>query len=71
MYHIEYVVSDPQGIQVAEQQAIAAASGGSVVAYESAELELSGSGVHFRPFDPVAHELDSTFRLTKYSDLKG
>lgn len=24
-----------------------------------------------RPFDPAAHDLDSTFRLTKYSDLKG
>ena len=24
-----------------------------------------------RPFDPVAHDLDSNFRLTKHSDLKG
>lgn len=24
-----------------------------------------------RPFDPVAHDLDSSFRLTKYADLKG
>jgi len=24
-----------------------------------------------RPFDPVAHELDPNFRLTKFSDLKG
>ena len=24
-----------------------------------------------RPFDPLAHELDPNFRLTKYADLKG
>lgn len=24
-----------------------------------------------RPFDPVAHELDASFRLTKFADLKG
>ena len=24
-----------------------------------------------RPFDPVAHDLDPKFRLTKYADLKG
>ena len=24
-----------------------------------------------RPFDPVAHDLDPNFRLTKFSDLKG
>jgi len=24
-----------------------------------------------RPFDPVAHELDSSFRLTRFADLKG
>jgi len=24
-----------------------------------------------RPFDPVAHELDAGFRLTKFADLKG
>ena len=24
-----------------------------------------------RPFDPAAHELDATFRLTKFADLKG
>ena len=28
--------------------------------------------VHLRrPFDPVAHDLDPTFRLTRNSDLKG
>jgi len=60
-----------EGIELTEQQAIAAASGDSVVQYE-AELELGGSGMLVRrPFDPVAHELDSTFRLTKYADLKG
>lgn len=35
-------------------------------------LELGGSGsLERRSFDPVAHELDATFRLTKYADLKG
>lgn len=24
-----------------------------------------------RPFDPAAHELDPSFRLTKFADLKG
>lgn len=24
-----------------------------------------------RPFDPVAHDLDASFRLTKFADLKG
>lgn len=24
-----------------------------------------------RPFDPVAHDLDATFRLTRFADLKG
>jgi len=24
-----------------------------------------------RPFDPTAHELDGSFRLTKFADLKG
>lgn len=24
-----------------------------------------------RPFDPVAHELDANFRLTRFADLKG
>ena len=40
---------------------------------EAAVLELSGAPVSVirRPFDPVAHELDATFRLTKYADLKG
>ncbi len=38
----------------------------------TAELELGGAGSLIRrPFDPAAHELDSTFRLTKYADLKG
>jgi hypothetical protein len=39
----------------------------------NAELELGGApgSVIRRPFDPAAHELDSTFRLTKYADLKG
>lgn len=38
----------------------------------AASLELGGVGsLVRRPFDPVAHELDATFRLTKYADLKG
>lgn len=24
-----------------------------------------------RPFDPVSHDLDVTFRLTRFADLKG
>jgi len=43
-----------------------------IAAAASAALELGGSGsLVKRPFDPVAHELDATFRLTKYADLKG
>jgi len=44
-----------------------------VAAVASAALELGGASgsVIRRPFDPVAHELDATFRLTKYADLKG
>jgi len=45
---------------------------GQSVEVASAELELGGSGsLARRPFDPVCHELDATFRLTKYADLKG
>lgn len=39
-----------------------------------AQLELGGNPNAFalrRPFDPVAHELDATFRLTRFADLKG
>lgn len=51
---------------VAAQDAVAAAQ---------AQLEL-GPNHHNqmalrRPFDPVAHDLDSTFRLTRFADLKG
>jgi len=44
-----------------------------LVAVASATLELGGvsGSLIRRPFDPVAHELDATFRLTKYADLKG
>ncbi|KAG0412185.1 hypothetical protein HPB47_010665 [Ixodes persulcatus] len=31
------------------------------------QLETSGQG----PFDPAAHQLDPTFRLTRFADLKG
>lgn len=43
-----------------------------LVVASAAALELGGGGsLVRRPFDPVAHELDATFRLTKYADLKG
>ncbi|XP_013117969.1 inactive selenide, water dikinase-like protein [Stomoxys calcitrans] len=39
----------------------------------SAHLELQGgNGAELRrPFDPTAHDLESTFRLTRFADLKG
>ncbi|GFG39510.1 hypothetical protein Cfor_00505 [Coptotermes formosanus] len=39
-----------------------------------AQLELGGNPNALalrRPFDPVAHELDASFRLTRFADLKG
>lgn len=39
-----------------------------------AQLELGGNPNALalrRPFDPVAHDLDATFRLTRFADLKG
>ena len=39
-----------------------------------AQLELEGNPNALalrRPFDPVAHDLDATFRLTRFADLKG
>lgn len=45
---------------------------GHAIDVATAELELGGSGALIRrPFDPACHELDPTFRLTKYADLKG
>lgn len=38
------------------------------------QLELGGNPNALalrRPFDPVAHDLDATFRLTRFADLKG
>ena len=38
------------------------------------QLELEGNPNALalrRPFDPVAHDLDATFRLTRFADLKG
>jgi len=38
------------------------------------QLELEGNANALalrRPFDPVAHDLDSTFRLSRFADLKG
>ena len=42
-------------------------------ALAAAQLELGGNGnvLVRRPFDPVAHELDANFRLTRFADLKG
>lgn len=39
-----------------------------------AQLELGGNQNAValrRPFDPVAHDLEPTFRLTRFADLKG
>lgn len=39
-----------------------------------AQLELGGNPNALalrRPFDPVAHDLDATFHLTRFADLKG
>lgn len=39
-----------------------------------AQLELGGNPNALalnRPFEPVAHDLDATFRLTRFADLKG
>lgn len=38
------------------------------------QLEIGGNPNALalrRPFDPVAHDLDATFRLTRFADLKG
>lgn len=43
-------------------------------AFSTVQLELGGNPNALalrRPFDPVAHQLDATFRLTRFSDLKG
>jgi len=43
-------------------------------ALAAAELELGPNPNALairRPFDPAAHDLDPSFRLTKYTDLKG
>ncbi|KAM8712485.1 hypothetical protein ACLKA7_012918 [Drosophila subpalustris] len=39
----------------------------------AAHLELHGGGDAElrRPFDPTAHDLDASFRLTRFADLKG
>lgn len=36
-----------------------------------AQLEMQNPNALRRPFDPTAHDLESTFRLTRYADLKG
>ena len=46
-----------------------------LAAVQAVQLELTGENAASlslrRPFDPVAHDLDSSFRLTRYADLKG
>lgn len=46
-----------------------------LAAVQAVQLELTGENATTlalrRPFDPVAHDLDASFRLTKYADLKG
>lgn len=40
----------------------------------AAQLELGATPQTLtirRPFNPVAHELDANFRLTRFADLKG
>lgn len=37
----------------------------------SATLELSDEDGLLRTFDPVAHDLDASFRLTNYTELRG
>jgi len=47
-----------------------------LAAVQAVQLELTGENSTSslslrRPFDPVAHDLDASFRLTRYADLKG
>ena len=46
-----------------------------LAAVQAVQLELTGENANAmalrRSFDPVAHDLDASFRLTKYADLKG
>lgn len=42
-------------------------------ALQAVELEVSGSphiAIH-KPFDPEEHNLDPSFRLTKFAELRG
>jgi len=46
---------------------------GQNAALQAVELEVQGSGnltLH-KPFDPEEHDLDASFRLTKFGELKG
>lgn len=36
-----------------------------------AQLELQGNATLRRPFEPTAHDLEPSFRLTRFADLKG
>lgn len=45
----------------------------SQAAIQSVELEVAGGGpvtLH-KPFEPEDHDLDPSFRLTKFAELKG
>lgn len=52
-----------------------AAAQEALAAVQAVQLELTGENASSlgirRPFDPVAHDLDASFRLTRYADLKG
>lgn len=55
-------MADLQGVTVTQE------------ALSVAQLELGGNPNALalrRPFDPAAHDLDATFRLTRFADLKG
>lgn len=52
-----------------------ATSNDTIAAVQAVQLELTGENNQSmalrRGFDPVAHDLDASFRLTRFADLKG
>lgn len=38
---------------------------------ETAKLELSDEETLLKTFDPVAHQLEPTFRITHFTELRG
>ena len=63
------------GVYLTTMEAAAPTSGTvTQEALAAAKLELGGNPNALtlrRPFDPVAHDLDANFRLTRFADLKG